>query len=305
MRTLISIKNLHFKQIFRIVNSDYNYLLGGQVLNDPKRPNGDLDYYQNIGAAYLGYTYSTTKKYNYKVGARYEITDIAADISNQNINVPAYSNIIPSVNISKTYSGRYTVKAGYNKRLQRPGLQQLNPNVNFVNPQNIQVGNPELRPEITDNFEASMSASIKKFYVNAALFTRVTGNAISQVSYPSTTERGVVTTTYQNIGRDRAYGLNLFGNMSITPKWMLNGGIETFYNFISGETRGLDGVSLPVSNQGWNHNARLISFATLNKGWQVQAFAFVRGGRVQPLGRQGGFGFYSLGMRKEFNEQKT
>ena len=292
------------KGIFRIVNSDFSYLLDGKVLNDPKRPNGNLDYFQNIGAAYFGYTYSTSKKYNYKLGARYELTDISATQSGKTVTVPPYSNLVPSINISKTYGGKYTVKTAYNRRIQRPGLQQLNPNVNLVNPFNIQVGNPELRPELTDNIEASLSASVKKVYINFSTFTRITANAISQVSFQSSTDRRVVTTTFQNIGQDRAYGINLNANLSITPKWMLNGGVESFYNYIKGKTQGLDGKSIDVANQGWNNNFRLMSFATLQKGWQVQAFSFVRGSRTLPLGRQGGFGFYSLGLRKDFNKKK-
>jgi ferric enterobactin receptor len=292
------------KGIFRIVNSDFSYFLDGKALNDVKRPNGNLDYFQNIGAAYLGYTYSTSKKYTYKVGARYELTGISATQSGKAVNVDPYSNIVPSLNISKTYGGKYTVKTGYNRRIQRPGLQQLNPNSNQVNPLNIQVGNPNLKPELTDNIEASLSASVKKVYINFSAFTRITANAISQVTYPSAEDKGVVTTTFQNIGQDKAYGINLNTNLSITPKWMLNGGIESFYNYINGSTIGLDGTSIKVANQGWNHNARLMSFATLPKGWQVQAFSFVRGSRVLPLGRQGGFGFYSLGIRKEFNQKK-
>lgn len=292
------------KGIFRVVNSDFNYLLGGKPLSDPKRPNGNLDYNQNIAASYMSYTFSSANKYTFKIGARYEFTDISATQSSNPINVPSYSNLVPSLNISKTYKGKYTVKAGYNRRLQRPGLQQLNPNVNFVNPQNIQVGNPELSPELTDNIEASLSASIKKVYINFSAFTRITANAISQVQYPSAIDKGVVTTSFQNIGQDKAYGINLFGNVSPTQKWMINGGIETFYNFINGNTIGLNGITVPVANEGWNVSGRLMSFISLQNGWKVQAFGFVRGGRVQALGRQGGFGVYSLGLRKDFKNKK-
>jgi outer membrane receptor protein involved in Fe transport len=293
------------KGIFRTVNSDFGYLLRGTELNDPGKPTGSLDYFQNIGATYISYTYSTKSKYTIKAGARYEITDIAAT-QNQTIeiDVPAYSNLVPSFNISKTFGGKYTVKAGYNKRIQRPGLQQLNPNINFTNPNNPTQGNPELRPELTDNIEASVSASIKKFYLNMALFSRVTNNSIQQITFPLNEGSGTYLTTFNNVGKDKAYGVNLNGNFSITPKWMVNTGIEAFYNFINGQALGLSGLSEPIASQGWNLNGRLMTFATLKKGWQVQAFSFVRGSRVTPQGRQGGFGFYSLGMRKEFKNKK-
>jgi outer membrane receptor protein involved in Fe transport len=293
------------KGIFREVNSDFSYLVGGSVINDPKSPNGSLDYNQNIGAAYLAYTYNTKSKYTIKLGTRYEITDIFATQNNTtDIDIEPYNILVPNVNISKTFGGKYTVKTGYNRRIQRPGLQQLNPNFNLVNPQNIQKGNPELRPELTDNIEASISASIKKIYLNMSLFTRLTGNAITQVATPSGTESGVVITSFENIGNDKAYGVNFSGNLSLTSKWMVNAGVESFYNYITGQTTSAGGVSVPVSNQGWNHNGRLMTFITLKKGWQVQAFSFARGSRVLPMGRQGGFGFYSLGARKEFNNKK-
>ncbi len=85
---------------------------------------------------------------------------------------------------------------------------------------------------------------------------------------------------------------------------MLNAGVESFYNFITGNTAGLNGKLIPVKSEGWNVNARVMSFATLKKGWQVQAFSFMRGSRVLPLGREGGFGFYSLGVRKDFKNKK-
>jgi ferric enterobactin receptor len=293
------------KGIFREVNSDFNYLIAGEIINDPNRPNGALDYNQNIAAAYLSYTYATKNKYTFKLGSRYEYTDIFAKQNKElDIEIPAYGNLIPSLNISKTFGGKYTVKTGYNRRIQRPGLQQLNPNVNLVNPQNIQVGNPELQPELSDNLEASVSASIKKVYMNLSLFTRVTNNSISQITAPVPGNEGVVITSFENVGVDKSYGFNWFGNLSITSKWMLNGGVEGFYNFINGQTLGASGISVPIANQGWNFNGRLMTFVTLKDGWQVQAFSFLRGSRVMPMGRQGGFGFYSLGGRKEFKNKK-
>ncbi len=293
------------KGIFRAVNSDFNYLVGGKEVNDPNRPNGSLDYNQNIAASYLSYAYATKNKYNFKIGARYEYTDIKAiESQERQIIIPSYDNLVPSVNISKTYGGKYTVKTAYNRRIQRPGLTQLNPNLNLVNPQSLQQGNPELEPEIADNIEASLSASIKKVYLNLSVFTRITNNSISQITEAYKKDSSKLLTTFQNVGLDKAYGVNWFGNLSITSKWMLNGGIEAFYNTIIGQTAGLTGRSEEISNQGWNLNARLMSFMTLKNGWQLQAFSFVRGSRVMLMGRQAGFGVYSLGARKDFKNKK-
>ena len=45
-----------------------------------------------------------------------------------------------------------TLKAGYNRRIQRPGIV-LNPNVKRSESYQYLVGNPTLDPELLDNFE--------------------------------------------------------------------------------------------------------------------------------------------------------
>ena len=175
------------KAIFREVNSDYSYLLAGPTGGFTTEKNGTagaLLYHQNIAAGYTSYTYTTKKRYTFKGGLRYEHTFIDASTQEKgSLGVGDYGVLVPSINASKTFSGT-TLKLGFNRRIQRPGLQQLNPNFNAANPQNITIGNPSLRPELTNNFELGVSKTIKKTFVNATFFGRVTNNAIVQVEPP-------------------------------------------------------------------------------------------------------------------------
>ena len=218
--------------------------------------------------------------------------------------VPSYGLFVPSVNVSKTVKEGLTLKLGYNRRIQRPGLQQLNPNVNTVNSQSISVGNPNLRPELTDNFELGVSTNIKKTYLNMSFFGRYTDNSITQVRQPSDSLKGVVVTTYQNIGKQQAYGTNVFMNVYILPNWTVNGSIEAFYAFLEGTTTGLNGLSETVKNQGLTLGGRLMTNITLKNGWGIQGWGGARGAQVQLQGRQGGFGMYSLGVKKDFKNKK-
>ncbi len=213
----------------------------GAYTLDLRNPAGLLNYNQNIGAGYLSYTLSYAKKYTIKVGSRFEHTSIDANDQERDIIIPSYSNLVPSVNISKSIGKASTMKLAYNKRIQRPGLQQLNPNFNAANPQNINIGNPTLRPELTDNLELSLSTSIKKTYLTVALFGRQTSNAITRITTPSDTLIGALITTYQNIGKEQTYGANVFGNVFLTSKWTLNGGVDMYYNYLEGRQVGLIG----------------------------------------------------------------
>lgn len=304
------------KAIMRQVDSRYQYQIGGStgdLVFDPSNPYGSLNYKQTIGAGYISYTYVTPSKYTFKVGGRYEHTGINATAStadvNSNLAIPSYSNLVPSVNVSKALTSTTTLKAGYNRRIQRPGLQQLNPNVNAANPQNIMVGNPNLHPELTDNVELSLSSTIKKTYINAAVFGRLTNNAITQIRTPADTltsdfPAGSIITSYQNIGVQRTVGANVFFNTNITAKWSINGGLDGYYMYLQGLTTGTDGKSVLIAHSGTSIGGRLMSQLQLNKGWSAQVFSFFRGPMPQLQGTMGNFYMYSLGIKKDLANKR-
>ncbi len=295
------------KGIFRNVNSDYKYLSAtgsGAFAVDPFNPSGFLDYAQNIASGYASYTYTTANKLTFKVGARYEYTTIDALDQQSAITIPSYGNLVPSVNISKTLGNGSTVKLAYNKRIQRPGLQQLNPNFNASNPQNISIGNPNLKPEITDNVELALSTFSGKNYFNFSVFGRQTNNAVTRITTPSDTLAGAMVTTFENIGNQKSLGGNLFGNIYLTSKWTLNGGLDLYYTYMEGQITNADGTFSMADNSGIVVGGRLQSQASLPNNWTVQAFGGFRGKQVQLQGTMGSFYMYSLGVRKEFNNKK-
>ncbi|NID09291.1 TonB-dependent receptor domain-containing protein [Fibrivirga algicola] len=295
------------KAILRQVNSDYRYLNAGatgEFVTQNNNTLGALLYNQNIAAGYTSYTYTTKKRYTFKGGLRYEHTFIDASTREGGpIGIGDYGVLVPSVNASKTYSGT-TVKLGYNRRIQRPGLQQLNPNFNAANPQVITVGNPSLRPELTDNFELGLSRTIKKTFVNATFFGRITDNAITLISQPSDTLKGAIVSTYQNIGRQRAFGTNVFANVAATSKINIGIFFNAFYTSLTGQAVGERGVSQELTNSGFQVSGGSMASAQFGNGWGAQAFGFMQGNTIQLQGTQGGFGFYTIGVKKDIANKK-
>ncbi|GAB3964852.1 outer membrane beta-barrel family protein [Spirosoma terrae] len=312
------------KGIFRQVESAFQYRLGagtGAFGDDPTRSDNTLNYDQTIGAGYVSYTLTTKNKYTIKAGTRFEHTAINANYSQnqpgeqggaagQDLGIPNYSNLVPSINISKALKGGKTVKLAYNRRLQRPGIQFLNPNVNTSNPTNITQGNPLLAPELTDNFELSSSAYVKSVYLNFSLFARQTNNSITsvrdtvtnslgQVNNPALTQ--VIRTTYQNIGKESSYGANVFGNATLFSKWQIGGGVDVFYAYLTNNSSTL---IYNATNSGWVVTGRFFTNLTLKNGWGVQGFGFIRGRQIQLQGSQGGFAFYSLGLKKDIKDKR-
>lgn len=294
------------KNILRSVVSDFtSFQATGEGPYEPSLTagfNNNLNYDQDILAGYAAYTLSLKNGYSFKAGARYEHTTISAyTLTEDDIEIPSYGLLVPSVNLSKRLKNNNTLKASYNRRIQRPSIRYLNPNIQRENNLDVTVGNPELAPEYTNNFELSYSTLLKGVMLNISGFARLTNDGIQSVRVPDVIEGvNVLKTTYQNIGMDNAYGTSIFLNVN-AGKLSLNGGTDVYYSMIDNNNP-VD--SLRASNEGMVASGRLFGNYDFGKGWGAQFFSFYRGRQVQLQGTQGGFYMYSLGARKEFNEKR-
>lgn len=293
------------KQIMRTVSSDYEYFQatgsnGPFIPSDNVALTNVFNYNQNISAGYLSYTLSFLTDYSLKAGARYEYTTIDANFSDENnVEIPSYGVLVPSINASRKLANGNTLKASYNRRIQRPSIRYLNPNLQQSNQLSQTIGNPKLDPEYTNNFELSYSSYIKGSSLNFSTFVRNTNNSIQ--SLRQVVGQDTILTTYQNIGREDAYGMSIFANVNIGGKFSLNGGTDFYYAVLDNND---PNPEYTATNEGWVISGRLFGNYTLPKNWAIQFFGFYRGNQVQLQGTQGGFGIYSLGLNKTLGEDK-
>lgn len=291
------------KEIKRKVLSDFRYFsaqgANGEFIqdNDDTRSN-QLNYNQDVLSGYMSYTYSAKSGYSFKAGTRYEYTIINAFTKTiEDIDIPEYGVIVPSFNASKKLK-KGTVKASYNRRIQRPSIQFLNPNIQNANPLSETIGNPSLDPEFTNNFEVGYSTFIKGTSLNFTGFVRNSNNAIQ--SLRQIVRDSVIQTTYGNLGTENAYGASVFTNISAGKLSFNVGGDVYFADMLNPGSE----LTPRVSNSGWVYSGRGFGSYDLGNGWALQGFGFYRGRRVNLQGFQGGFGTYSIGARKEFKNKK-
>ncbi|MBD3627837.1 TonB-dependent receptor [Cyclobacterium sp.] len=294
------------KNILRKAVSDFAYFRAEgpdgdfEELDDITLSN-QFNYDQNVTAGYLSYTLGFLENYTLKAGMRYEYTNIAADFKTSDLpaDIPSYGTFVPNMNFGRKLANGNMLKAAYNRRIQRPSLNFLNPNIEAANPQQITQGNPLLDPELTDNYEVSYSTFIKGTSLNFTSYLRNTTGSIQPVR--TIQDDDVIFTTYENIGNERAYGLSVFSNINISGKFSLNGSIDSYFAQLD---NGLDDPLYAAQNEGFVLSGRLFGNYSLPNDWQIQAFSFYRGRRVQLQGSSGGFGIYSLSINKQFAEQR-
>lgn len=293
------------KNILRKAYSDFSYFEaeganGPFIEIDDPRLNNEFSYNQNVTAGYVSYTFPLLKNYVLKTGARYEYTSINADFKNEFVaEIPSYGTLVPSLNASRKLKNGNMIKAAYNRRIQRPSLRFLNPNLDQSNPNQWSQGNPELDPEMTDNYEVGYSTFIKSTTLNFTGFYRNTTGSIQPIR--TVQENGVIFTTYDNIGQEQAVGTNLFFNVNISNKLSLNGGMDFYYAMLD---NGLTDPQFAAKNDGFVISGRMFGNYSLPKDWQIQLFSFARGRQVQLQGTSGGFAMYGLNLNKQFKEKR-
>ncbi len=293
------------KNILRKASSDFSYFLAEGAtgpfvaLPDPTLSN-EFSYDQNVTAAYFSYTFQLLKNYTLKPGLRYEYTTINADFKTDfKAEIPSYGTLVPSINASRKLKNGNMLKLAYNRRIQRPSLRFLNPNIEASNPQQQSQGNPELDPELTDNYELGYSTFIKGTTLNFTGFYRNTTGSIQSIR--NVREDGIIFTTFENIGREQAVGTNLFFNVNLNNKLSLNGGMDLYYSMLD---NGLTDPKFAAQNEGMVISGRMFGNYTLPRDWQMQLFTFARGRQVQLQGTSGGFAAYGLNFNKQFKEKR-
>ncbi|WP_071781128.1 TonB-dependent receptor [Adhaeribacter aquaticus] len=294
------------KEIIRNVTSNYTTLIatgnGPFVVDDKRSASNSFTYNQNIMAGYLAYTLTTKNNYSIKAGSRYEYTSINANFRSSDqgtIAIPSYGVLVPSVNVSKKLKAGNSVKLAYNRRIQRPSLQYLNPNRQFFNTTQFTEGNPNLSPEYTNNVELGYNTYIKSAAIYFTAFARNTNNSIQSIRQPLAGD--TIRTTFDNIGLENAYGFSVFGSLDLSNKLRINGGTDVYYAVLNNNNPSSD---LNAHNEGWVPSARLMGNYNLGQGWGLQGFGFYRGRQILLQGFQGGFGMYSLNIKKDLKNKK-
>jgi len=288
------------KEITRTVRSDYRYY--GQLART--QADNSFRYDQNVASAYLAYTVALSKNFTLKPGVRYEYTGITADYGSGPVgDIPNYGILVPSVSLLHKLPNGNALRLAYNRRIQRPSLQFLNPNLQAANPLIQTQGNPLLRPEYTNNYELGYSTLLKQANLNFSAFARTTSSSIQSVRTPlgDVNYPGAVLITYENIGQESAYGGSVFASLDVGSKFSLNSGVDTYYAVLRNNVAD---PTYAARNAGLVVSGRLYGSYALPKGWGLQVFGFYRGQQVQLQGSQSSFAVYSFSLKHDLAQKK-
>lgn len=186
----------------------------------------NFNYNQKVLGVYGTGSYEG-QKWGLKLGLRAENTNLQTLlVTTGQANNRNYTNLFPSVHSSFKFNKRFSVQAGYSRRIYRPRLWDLNPFYNIQNNYNIRTGNPDLLPEYGDSYELTSILIFDKWSLNASIYHLYTTDVMETVSYFSD---NISISTPMNIGSNRKTGIELNGKYSPLKWFSLTGDFNFGY----------------------------------------------------------------------------
>ncbi len=269
------------KAILRTLNNevlvqDYDFNEDIYVVNTNQSNN--FEYKEDVYAVY-GILAQQYEKLSYQIGLRAEaaFTDsklIDTDESFEN----DYVSLFPSIHTAYTIAEKQEVSLNYSRRINRPGTRQLNPFTDYSDPFNIRTGNPFLKPEYVNSFEAGYSKFWDKMNLTASLYYRISTDNIQRIA--TVDEDNITTLTYANFGESQTFGTELTLMNRFTKNWNMMTSGTIFQNKLSGS-----GDNSQLSNEAINWSLRSTNTLTLPKEYSVQLNIRYFGPRNIPQGK--------------------
>ncbi len=218
----------------RILSIDYNRMLGddqvtlgmqmvrdtyGSVYasngSDPTHTQSSaFAYTQTLGAAYATIQHQFGDRWTVLGGLRSETIDLDTNlITSGTTSQVRYTKLSPSLFATYGLSPYARIRLSFSHRLQRPSPLDLNPYLIYVDAQTVSAGNPNLRPQGTDSFEAGYEYAQDATSYQIRGYYRHNDNVIVGDSH--FIAPNVLLTTKRNAGSGEAGGVEF--NLSTKP----------------------------------------------------------------------------------------
>ncbi len=197
-------------------------------------PQTDFSYKRDIYSLYATYG-KTFEKWSYQVGLRAESVMEDANafrtLENSTENTPFendYFQVYPSVFLTYSPSDKNSYQMSYSRRVDRPGLQQVNPIREWSTPLISSFGNTELQPQFTNSIEANYTRKLENGSITGGVFYRLVEDEINRAVFIDRLDINKNILTYDNFDNTTAFGIELSSNFRPTKWWNFNASFDLY-----------------------------------------------------------------------------
>lgn len=258
----------------------------------------DFFFHQHLLTVRAGFSFQFPGEIRLTAGAQAEHTEMgfnfikgnSSDVQNN------YWNLLPHFTLRKEFNKTLNTSLTYRATIRRPGIGELNPNIDYSDPYNLRFGNPFLLPSLSDNYDWNFSWIKGKYYVNTSLGYNKVRNVINSIR--TLVGGGKTQVTWLNIADRQEYQASAWGGFTFSKQFRVNGSAGYTFNQYSETEKALfkyrDGGTFYTSI---NYTFTPSNVLTFEGSTRYSSFA-------DPQGRSRSNLNMNLGVQRRFFERR-
>ena len=202
------------------------------------------------------------------------------------------TDLFPSLHVSYALAEAHEIMASYTRRIERPDGWELEPTLTWWNPHLVRRGNPDLKPEYYDSYEAGYQLPLGQSRLTLDGYYRLTHNKVEDIS--SVYSPGVILRSVANVGTDHSLGGELL--LDLRPvRWLgLNVSGDVYDYRVTGA---LNGTDFSSHSFNWEGNVSVEVRPAVDT--RVQVGARFSGPTATAQGTESGFFMTRASVRQQ------
>jgi len=245
-------------------------------------------------SVYGGITWNL-KKIGFQAMLRVENSHIKAD----SVTAPNYTCFLPSANLQYKFSASHNLKFTYNRRINRPGIYNMDPYYKIGQNYDITVGNPNLKPDYRDRLQLTYTwnfgSNYFSPYVYKEFYTDKIGSEYQVITSPISGTLTTFTKPFNLLsGYETGGGVN-------TMLWYVNINARIYKGHINEYTG--QSVTIPGLDY-FSYSITSYAFVQLDKKKTATAFVFLsfNGVNMNAQSKTYSIPFYGIGGQKQIKD---
>ncbi len=211
-----------------LLNTEFLKKLDNSFFKVPLLSN-DFKFHQDVLNARASIKHVFKPGFSISTGAAIEQTNIYFELLQLNQTVyNRYINFLPFANFNRSWKNKTNLTFSYRRTIRRPGINELNPAIDYSDPYNTRYGNPDLLPTLAHTFDLVAGKTKEKFFFNVGAGYNLVEDIFSQIRTLLTDGKTVI--TWNNVSARQEYEISSWSGLTFSKKIRANFSASYIFN---------------------------------------------------------------------------
>lgn len=189
----------------------------------------DFKFHQDVLNARASIKHVFKPGFSISTGAAVEQTNIYFELLQLNQTIyNRYINFLPFANFNRSWKNKTNLTFSYRRTIRRPGINELNPAVDYSDPYNTRFGNPDLLPTLAHTFDLVAGKTKEKFFFNLGAGYNLVEDIFSQIRTLLTDGKTII--TWNNVSARQEYEISSWSGLTFSKKLRANFSTSYIFN---------------------------------------------------------------------------